>query len=243
MDESASSSIDRRRLLATGLGGLAAAGLLGAAAASAAEPERNAGFPNLTHNRVLDRMARQRAVPVFRDPTWRAALRSARRWVAAGATVVELTTSTPDVHRATRALVAEGVTVAVGTMRNRDDVRRAAAAGAAMVLAPGTFPALIDEADARGVVPVPGAMTPTEVYQSLAAPMIKIYPADVVGISFLHAMLTVYPQLRTYPNGGFTADPAQARTWLDLGATVIGVPGSVFDDEASIRAYLAAVRA
>lgn len=239
MDESDPGGIDRRRLLAAGLGGLAAVGMVGAPTARAAGD----GLPNTSHHRVLDRMARQRAIPVFRDPSWREALASARRWVRAGATVVELTTSTPEVHRATRALVADGVTVGVGTMRTRDDVRRAAAAGASAVFSPGTFPALIDEAMAQGIVPVPGTMTPTEVYQSLAAPMIKIYPADVLGISYLESLLAVYPDLRTYPNGAFTADPGIARAWLAAGATAIGIAGGTFDDAASIRAYLAAVRA
>ena len=39
------------------------------------------------------------------------------------------------------------------------------------------------------------------------------------------------------------ADPAMARAWLDAGATAIGVSASTFDDEAAIRAYLAAVKA
>ncbi|MEI6689005.1 MAG: bifunctional 4-hydroxy-2-oxoglutarate aldolase/2-dehydro-3-deoxy-phosphogluconate aldolase [Thermoleophilia bacterium] len=243
MDEAAHEGIDRRGLLAVGLGGVVAAGMIGARTADAATGSTKDGLPNTAHFRVVDRMARQRAIPVIRDSSWRAALASARRWVAAGATIVELTTSTADVHRATRALVAEGVAVGVGTMRTRDDVRRAAAAGASVVFAPGTFPALIDEALAQGIVPVPGTMTPTEVYQSLAAPMVKIYPAEVVGIPYLKALLAVYPDLRTYPNGGFTADPSVARAWLDAGATAIGISAGTFDDEAAIRAYLAAVRA
>jgi 2-dehydro-3-deoxyphosphogluconate aldolase/(4S)-4-hydroxy-2-oxoglutarate aldolase len=243
MDEAAQEGIDRRGLLAVGLGGVVAAGMIGAAAADAATGSTADGLPNTAHFRVLDRMARQSVVPVIRDVSWRAALSSARRWVAAGATMVELTTTTADVHRATRALVADGVTVGVGTMRTRGDVRRAAAAGASVVFAPGTFPALIDEALAQGIVPVPGTMTPTEVYQSLAAPMVKIYPADVVGIPYLKALLTVYPGLRTYPNGGLMADPAIARAWLGAGATAVGVAGSSLGDEDAIRAYLAAVRA
>ena len=223
MDEAAQEGLDRRGLLAAGLGGVVAAGMIGAATAGAATGSTQDGLPNTAYFRALDRMARQRAIPVIRDCSWRVALSSARRWVAAGATVVELTTSTADVHRATRALVADGVTVGVGTMRTRDDVRRAAAAGASVVFAPGTFPALIDEARAQGIIPVPGTMTPTEVYQSLAAPMVKIYPAEVVGIPYLKALLAIYPELRTYPNGGFTADPAMARAWLGAGATAIGI--------------------
>jgi Entner-Doudoroff aldolase len=242
MDEGVQEGIDRRGLLAVGLGGVVAAGMIGATTADAASGGAKDGLPNTAHFRVVDRMARQRAIPVIRDSSWRVALSSARRWVAAGATIVELTTSTADVHRATRALVADGVAVGVGTMRTRDDVRRAAAAGASVVFAPGTFPALIDEALAQGIVPVPGTMTPTEVYQSLAAPMVKIYPAEVVGIAYLKALLAVYPDLRTYPNGGFTADPTIARAWLAAGATAIGISAGTFDDEAAIRAYLAAVR-
>jgi hypothetical protein len=68
MDESAQEGgIDRRGLLAVGLGGVVAAGMIGTTTADAAAGGTKDGLPDTAHFRVPDRMARQRAIPVVRD--------------------------------------------------------------------------------------------------------------------------------------------------------------------------------
>jgi 2-dehydro-3-deoxyphosphogluconate aldolase/(4S)-4-hydroxy-2-oxoglutarate aldolase len=226
------SPIGRRTLFAAGaLGAVALAGCattsVAATSAAASGDGTTDGLPNLAPDATADAFARQRVVPVLRDETASAALRTARAWIAAGCSVIELTTSTPDVFSAARTLVKEGITVGIGTMRNREHVAMAADAGASFVLSFATFPALIEEATARGITPIPGTATPTEVYASLAAPIIKVFPAATLGIPYLEALRTVYPGIRTTVTGGITDDPADAIAWLTAGATAVGPAGSL----------------
>ena len=248
--------IGRRTLFSAGaLGAVALAGCattsVAATSAASSATEVTDGLPNTSANAIADAFAAQRVVPVLRDATADSALRTARAWISAGCTVIELTTSTPDVFSAARTLVNEGITVGIGTMRNREHVAMAADAGASFVLSFATFPALLEEAVARGITPIPGTATPTEVYESLAAPIIKVFPAATLGIPYLEALRTVYPGIRTSVTGGITDDPVDAIAWLAAGAIAVGPAGSLLgtvDDlgqsalEAKIRAYLTAVQ-
>jgi 2-dehydro-3-deoxyphosphogluconate aldolase/(4S)-4-hydroxy-2-oxoglutarate aldolase len=251
------SSIGRRTLFsASALGAVALAGCattsVAATSASTSGAGDNDGLPNLEPNVVADAIAAQRVVPVLRDATAEAALNTARAWIAAGCTIIELTTSTPDVFSAARTLVGEGVTVGIGTMRTREHVAQAADAGASFVLSFATFPALIEEALARGITPIPGTATPTEVYVSLAAPVIKVFPAATLGIGYLEALRTVYPGIRTTVTGGITDHPADAIAWLAAGATSVGPGGNLLGSleelspsalQSRINAYVSEVQA
>jgi 2-dehydro-3-deoxyphosphogluconate aldolase/(4S)-4-hydroxy-2-oxoglutarate aldolase len=244
--------IERRSLLAASLVVPAAA----LAACTPGDSDRSTthtnGLPNLLPDATADQFAAQQIVPVLRNSTAGGALATAQAWIAAGCTCIELTTSTPDVFTVAERLSAEGAFVGIGTMRSADDVNSAADAGARYVLSFATFPALIDTALDRGLTPIPGTMTPTEVFASLRAPIIKIFPAATVGIGYLKALQVVYPGVRTQVTGGIGATPVDARAWLDAGATAVGVPGDVCGtaetDGAdavaeSVRRYLAALQA
>ena len=252
----------RRRGLLVAMAAVGGAGLAacapssGSGAASEASDSSVAGrttdgLPDLAPNSVVDAFARQRAVPVLRDSSAEAARRTAETWAEAGATTVELTTSVPDVFSLVPRLVSQGLTVGVGTMRTAEQVTRAAEAGATFVLSFATFPELISTAVERGITPIPGTMTPTEIFNSLAAPMIKVFPASVLGPDYQADLSVLFPGIRTVATGGITSDPADSRAWLAAGATAVGPAGDLFGDpneepaprvRRRIEAYLAALR-
>ena len=68
--------------------------------------------------KAIDELARQRVLPVLRCSDADDALATARAAAAAGCRVVELTMSTPGVEDAIAPLVADGLVVAVGTVRD-----------------------------------------------------------------------------------------------------------------------------
>lgn len=188
---------------------------------------------------------------MLRDPSPQEALATAEAWIAAGCSVIELTTSTPDVFSVVRTLADRGIYVGVGTMRSAEQVSEAAAAGAKFVLSFATFPGLIAQAQAEGITPIPGTMTPTEVFASLQAPLIKVFPAATVGIGYLEALQVVYPGIRTQVTGGIGDTPEDSVAWLKAGATAVGVAGDVCGRVADVgaeavtqnaRVYLDAVR-
>jgi 2-dehydro-3-deoxyphosphogluconate aldolase/(4S)-4-hydroxy-2-oxoglutarate aldolase len=98
---------------------------------------------------VIEELGRQRVLPVLRCADKDDTLATAHAAAAAGCRVVEVTMSTPGAEGAIGPLVADGMVVAVGTVRDARDVARLAAAGASLVVSfwnppggPGFLPAL-----------------------------------------------------------------------------------------------------
>ena len=247
-----STGFNRRGLLVAGAVGAVGAGtLLAGCATSASSADASAstadstGLPNLTPNPVIDVLAAQRVLPVLRDSSPESAMRTAQAWIEGGCRAVELTTTTPDVFHVAMMLAKERGTVGVGTLHKVQQADQAADAGASYALSFATWPGLIARCQERGLMPVPGTMTPSEVYVSLAAPLIKIFPASLLGPAYVTTLRVLLPGLRTQVTGGIGATPQESRAWLDAGATVVGVDGDMFGTSAGaasqVRDYLAAV--
>lgn len=83
---------------------------------------------------LIARIGHQRVIPVLRSATPELAFEVATTLYEAGAGIVELTQSTPDVLVAVRRLASRGVCVGLGTVRHADEIAPAADAGASFVV-------------------------------------------------------------------------------------------------------------
>src|SRR2546421_9645203 len=72
---------------------------------------------------------------------------------------------------------------------------------------------------------MPGCMTPTEIHQASlnGASVVKIFPASVVGPSFIKAVRAVFPDIYIMPTGGIRADKAVLQQWFDAGVLRVGM--------------------
>ncbi len=172
---------------------------------------------------VIDELARQRVLPVLRCSDADDALATARAAAAAGCRIVELTMSTPGVQAAIGPLVAEGLLVAVGTVRDAADVPRLAEAGASLVVSFWSPPGFVAAATAADLPAIPGGFTPPELAAAEAegAAAVKLFPASLAGPSYLGALRPLLPELRLLVTGGIAPDGV--RPWLDAGALAVGL--------------------
>jgi 2-dehydro-3-deoxyphosphogluconate aldolase/(4S)-4-hydroxy-2-oxoglutarate aldolase len=130
--------------------------------------------------------------------------------------------------------LAADVVVGAGTIRDRDQLDAAVAAGADFLVTPHLDPRLLEAMLATGVPVLPGVMTPSEVAAALdaGAQAVKLFPASTVGPRHLRALRGPFPDLPVVPTGGIGA--ADVRSWLDAGALAIGA-GSELCPAAAIR--------
>jgi 2-dehydro-3-deoxyphosphogluconate aldolase/(4S)-4-hydroxy-2-oxoglutarate aldolase len=122
--------------------------------------------------------------------------------------------------------------IGVGSVLDAVTAQKAIDAGAKYVVSP-VFKKEIIEAAHRNNVPVmPGAFTPTEIQTAYeaGADIIKIFPADVVGIAFFKGVLAPMPYLKLMPTGGVSL--ANAGEWLKAGACAVGVGSALLDKKA-----------
>ncbi len=170
------------------------------------------------------------------------AVELARAISRAGIRALELTIDSPGVLELVRALRAQlpGTAIGVGTVLGRGEVEAAAEAGAQFVVSPNVDRDVIAACVAAGIPALPGAATPTEAMQAwrAGASLVKLFPAATGGPAALRAIREPLPMIPLVAVGG--VDGANARAYLDAGASAVGIgswltaAGSA--DEAGVRA-------
>jgi len=176
---------------------------------------------------AIEELGRQRILPVLRCADADDTIATARAAAAAGCRVVEVTMSTPGAEATIAPLVAEGLVVAVGTVRDARDVPRLADAGAALVVSFWNPPGLLAAAADAGIAAIPGGFTAHELAAAHAdgARVAKLFPASLAGPGFLAALRPLLPDLQLLVTGGITPDGVAL--WLEAGALAVGLGGNL----------------
>ena len=123
--------------------------------------------------------------PGIRVQSAEQALYSAETLYAAGIPVAEITMTVPGANDVISELVRKfpDMVVGAGTVLDEETAERCLDSGARFLTSTGLVPEVIGCALKRGVVVIPGALTPTEVISAwkAGADYVKIYPAAVMG--------------------------------------------------------------
>ena len=100
--------------------------------------------------------------------------------------------------------------IGAGTVLDGAGARLAIEAGADFALSPTLSFEFIKMCLTYNVLAVPGVFTPTEALSAwqAGARLIKVFPADSVGPSYIKGMKGPLPQLELLPVGGVTAENA-----------------------------------
>jgi 2-dehydro-3-deoxyphosphogluconate aldolase/(4S)-4-hydroxy-2-oxoglutarate aldolase len=169
----------------------------------------------------------------------------ARALLAGGVRVVEITLRTPAALAAIRAVAKEVPEIAVGagTLLKPDDLTAAVDAGAGFFVSPGLTPALLKDAEARGLAYLPGAATSAEIMMALdhGFDRLKFFPAAPLGAEVIRSFTGPFPQVSFCTTGGITRDNAPAFLALPnvacVGASwVVTAPALAAKDWAAIEA-------
>lgn len=113
----------------------------------------------------------------------------------------------------------------VGTIKNKEAAEAFIDAGADYIICPGLVESVAEAADAREMLWVPGCMTPTEIIraEALGARMVKLFPGNLLGPSFVSAIKSLFPGLMFMPTGGVDVTEANLRGWFDAGVVSVGM--------------------
>ena len=115
-----------------------------------------------------------------------------------------------------------------GTVLTVEEVRAAHEAGAEFIVSPDTDPDVIAETKRLGMLSIPGAMTPTEVKRawSLGADMVKLFPADDLGLHYIQNLKGPLGHIPLMATGG--VNPATIPQLLGAGIDAVGTGITVF---------------
>jgi 2-dehydro-3-deoxyphosphogluconate aldolase / (4S)-4-hydroxy-2-oxoglutarate aldolase len=118
---------------------------------------------------------------------------------------------------------ADELLVGAGTVLDIAGVDAALAAGAQFIVTPVVDLLVVARTVEAGVAIVPGGFGPTEIKAAwdAGASAVKLFPASVVGPSFVRELHGPLPEIPLIPTGGLTVDAAAA--WIEAGAVALGI--------------------
>ncbi|CAM3822635.1 MULTISPECIES: bifunctional 4-hydroxy-2-oxoglutarate aldolase/2-dehydro-3-deoxy-phosphogluconate aldolase [Paenibacillus] len=112
--------------------------------------------------------------------------------------------------------------IGAGTVVSMENVKQAIDAGAEFLISPHTDERVIEAALSYSSIPIPGAMTPTEIVRATGAgaPFVKLYPCTSFGPSYMKELMAPLNTVKFIPVGGITAD--LAASYIKAGAVAVG---------------------
>lgn len=155
---------------------------------------------------------------------------------AAGLQAIEVTMNTPgaeEIISSFRGRTPSGKYLGAGTVRNLEEAKRAAGAGAMFFVTPNLDPAVIAYGRSQGIPVVSGALTPTEIYTawSAGAAMVKVFPCGAMGgPAYIRDVLGPFDRVALAAVGGVTRENLKA--YFEAGARAVGVSTSLFGKDA-----------
>ena len=164
----------------------------------------------------------------------------------AGIRIVEVPLNSPDPLHSIN-LIAEKFSaqmlVGAGTVLNTEQVKNVAAAGGRLIVSPNTNEGVIQSATALGMICIPGAATPSEVFTALEAGAngVKVFPAEMLSPTIIKSWRSVLPTSSIIlPVGGISTD--NMRDYWQAGANGFGIGSSLFQSGKSIEAISASAQ-
>jgi 2-dehydro-3-deoxyphosphogluconate aldolase/(4S)-4-hydroxy-2-oxoglutarate aldolase len=189
----------------------------------------------MTRDDTLKTLCDVGIIPVVRAKSAGALVDLAQALLAGGIPICEVTMTVPgaiDGIRRLAAALGRQVLLGVGSVTRADQVEEAVAAGAEFIVGPVLVPEVIQAAHRHDKVVIPGAFTPTEIFQAHAAgaDVVKVFPASVGGPSYFKAILAPMPFLKLMPTGG--VDLSTVGAFLKAGAVMLGAGAALVDSAA-----------
>jgi 2-dehydro-3-deoxyphosphogluconate aldolase/(4S)-4-hydroxy-2-oxoglutarate aldolase len=127
-----------------------------------------------------------------------------------------------------------GMYLGVGTIKNAKAAEQFIDAGADYIISPGLVKEVAKRAEKEDMLWVPGCMTPTEIIRAekLGAKMIKLFPGNLLGPSFLSAVKELFPDLLFMPTGGVEVDRENIAGWFKAGVCAVGMGSKLITKQA-----------
>jgi len=119
----------------------------------------------------------------------------------------------------------KGMYLGIGTIKDADSAKAFIDAGADYLISPGLVKEVAKMADKNEMLWVPGCMTPTEIIRAekLGASIVKLFPGNILGPSFLSAIKELFPNLLFMPTGGVDLDKENIAGWFKAGVCAVGM--------------------
>lgn len=185
----------------------------------------------MTKHEVIQKITDSGLVAVVRANDAEQAKRITEACVAGGVGAIEITFTVPGAQEIIRELCLDyagaPIVIGAGTVLDAETARTAILQGAQYIVSPCLNAETIRLGQRYQIPVMPGAMTVKEVVEGMeaGADVIKLFPGEMFGPSFVKAIRGPLPQARIMPTGG--VDLGNVGEWIKAGCVAVGVGGNL----------------
>lgn len=184
----------------------------------------------LTKLKVLNAICECGVVAVIRAESKEQAVEISEACIQGGIKAIEVTYTVPGASEVIKVLsdtFKDRLFIGAGTVLDSETARAAILSGAGYIVSPG-----FDEATAklcnRYQIPyMAGCMTITEIIRAMEAgvDIVKLFPGNAFGPSFVKSVKAPLPQANIMPTGGVSLE--NVHEWIAAGVVAVGVGGDL----------------
>jgi 2-dehydro-3-deoxyphosphogluconate aldolase/(4S)-4-hydroxy-2-oxoglutarate aldolase len=184
-----------------------------------------------TNQDIVKSIIAQGMLPLFFHADAEVSLQVTRSLYKAGVRVIEYTNRGPaalenfKLLKKARQEEMPELELGIGTIKTEAEAIDFINAGADFIVAPIVNPAVAKVAHDNGLLWCPGCMTPTEIFlaQQHGAALIKLFPANILGHSFLSSIKELFPGQLFMPTGGVELNTENISQWFKAGVCAVGL--------------------
>ncbi len=180
---------------------------------------------------VLQKIMKSGVVAVVRADSSDQAIKITDACMKGGIAAIEITFTIPDaagvIADLRKVYTAEEMIIGAGTVLDPETARIAILAGAQYIVSPSLNIETVKLCNRYQIPIMAGAMTIAEVVAAMeaGADIVKVFPGDAFGPSFIKAIKGPLPQASLMPTGGVDLDNVGA--WIKAGCVAVGVGGNL----------------
>lgn len=184
-----------------------------------------------SHEIIINKLKQQGLLPLFYHSDAAVCLEVTKALYAAGIRAIEFTNRGNAAFANFKTLVAARNTtmpdllLAVGTIRTAEQANRFIEAGADFLISPVFDADVCDAAYINKILWIPGCMTPTEIHvaENAGCRLIKLFPGNVLGPSFVSGIKELFPNVDFMPTGGVEPTEENIEAWFNAGVCAVGM--------------------
>ncbi len=180
---------------------------------------------------VLSTIKKGGLVAVVRADSTEQAFRISDACIEGGVSAIEITYTVPGATEIIKELVGKyssgQIIIGAGTVMDSETARTAILAGAQYIVSPCISIEVVRMCNRYQTACMPGAMTVKEVMECMeaGADIIKVFPGEILGPTFIKAVKGPMPYAPLMPTGGVSLENVDE--WIKAGSVAVGVGGNL----------------
>lgn len=176
---------------------------------------------------TLDEIQKAAIVPVVRKANEGNILNIVEALYTGGVKIIEITADSANftdlMKIVQKKFPKNDLYIGVGTVLDAETARTAILSGAQFIVTPTLNEDTIKVSKRYGIPIISGAFTPTEILKAReqGADMVKVFPASILGPSYIKTILSPLPNIPIMVTGGITID--NMTDYLAAGSIAVGI--------------------